>query len=377
MLNKFIPYSIRLLTWWVIGIELGVFLIAFNVYFFIFDGNDEARLENPEYLWLLLILPFFAVLWIFNVSSKNENINYYASTNKLGSFGVRFSTTQSILRYFMLRNVIFFLIIALVNPQYGKGKLEAKREGIDLIVALDVSNSMLAEDLSEGRSRLKHAKLAIERLINRLKGDRIGLVVFAGDAFVQFPITNDYGSAKLFLSSVNTNMLSAQGTAIGRAIDKSVTSFDPKSPAQKAIIIISDGENHEDDALSSAKLAAENKIHVHTIGVGSLNGSPIPVYDNGERKGVKRDEEGNTIITRLNPQMLKEVAEAGSGEYIHATKANFGLEPLFNSIAGMERKAYESVSYTDYEDQFHYFIWIAMLMLIIEFIFGYLPVIKA
>lgn len=370
-------YHIKQLVLLVVITEVVLWTISFNIYFFIFDGSEEARLENPQYLWFLLTVPAFAVFWIYNTIYKNKAIQRYASIKQLESLSAPFSNLFRYLQYFFVRNALFLMVVALCNPQYGKGKLEAKREGIDLYIALDVSNSMLAEDLGDSRPRIKYAKLAIERLVSNLKGDRIGLVVFAGDAFVQIPLTNDYGAAKLFLSAVSTDMLTAQGTAIGRAIDKCVQSFDAGSKNNKAIIVISDGENHEDDALAAVQNAVNNNIRVFTVGVGSTTGSPIPVYVNGEKQGMKRDQEGNTVMTKMNEQMLVQLANAGGGAYVRATREHFGLDRLFAQINKIEKKSYDSLSYVDYEDQYFYFLWGAFCFLIVEFILGYLPVLKA
>jgi Ca-activated chloride channel family protein len=376
VVKNFKLYNLKLITWLVVATELLFWTISINIYFFIFDQGDEARLENPTYLWFLLVIPFFALFWILNTKAKNTTILRFASIEKLSDLGSKFSNGARFLQYFLIRNVLFFTIIALSNPQYGMGKLEAKRSGIDLIIALDVSNSMLAEDMGPNGNRLINAKRAIERLVSQLKGDRIGLIVFAGDAFVQIPLTNDYGAAKLFLSTVSTDMLSAQGTAIGKAIDKSVESFDPKSKTKKAIIVISDGENHEDDAVAAVQNAINNKINVYTIGVGSTKGSPIPNYVNGVRDGVRRDAGGNTVMTKLNQEMLIELANVGNGIYVKTNRTNFGLEKLFAEINKIEKKTYETVDYTDYDDQYFYFLWIAFLFIIAEFIIGYLPLYK-
>lgn len=376
MVTKFKTYNLKAILWTILVVEVVVWAIAFNIYFFIFDGSEDARIENMQYFWFLIGIPVFSVYWYYHVKSKNEAVQQYANIQHLHKLTSEFSTLQKIVQYILLRNALFFAIIGLSNPQYGKGKAEAKRQGIDLVIALDVSNSMLAEDMGNG-NRLANAKRAIERLITRLKGDRIGLVIFAGDAFVQIPVTNDYGAAKLFLSGVSTDMLSAQGTAIGRALSKSVELFDLKSPTKKAIVLISDGENHEDDAEGALQNAVSNNINVYTIGVGSTVGSPIPRYVNGEKEGVRRDEEGNTVITKLNEKMLMDLSAKGNGLYIKAGKNQFGLDPLFNEINKMEKKEYETVSYTDYDDQFFYFIWIAVVFLLIEFLIGYLNLIKA
>ncbi|HLP11526.1 MAG TPA: VWA domain-containing protein [Flavobacteriales bacterium] len=360
----------------VIITEVVLCALALNIYFFIFDKNNEARLEYPQYLWFLIAVPLFAVFWIVNTWQKNKVIQRFASVDKLGGLGAEFSMVKRFLQYLFLRNAIFLLVVGLCNPQYGEGKAEAKRSGIDLIIALDVSNSMLAEDMGQNGNRLTHAKRAIERLLTQLKGDRVGLVVFAGDAFVQIPITTDYPAAKLFLGAVSTDMISAQGTHIGRAVNKCVESFDMKAKTRKAIIVISDGENHEEDAVEAVQNAANNKINVYTIGVGSPQGSPIPNYVNGQKDGVKRDAEGNTVITRLNQDMLKQLASTGNGIYVKTTRSNFGLDILFKEINKLEKNTVDTMSYTDYDDQYFYFIGGALVLLLLEFLIGYLPLIR-
>ncbi|HYG52854.1 MAG TPA: VWA domain-containing protein [Flavobacteriales bacterium] len=373
MVNRFNLYNIKTLAWLVIITELVLSALFINIYFFVFDSNEEARLERPQYLWFLIAVPVFAVFWVVNTWQKNQVIQRFATVEKLGKLGAGFSMLQRYLQYFAIRNAIFLLVVGLCNPQYGTGKQEAKRSGIDLMIALDVSNSMLAEDMGPNGNRLTYAKRAIERLLGQLKGDRIGLVVFAGDAFIQIPITTDYPAAKLFLSAVSTDMISAQGTHIGRAVDKCVESFDMKAKTRKAIIVISDGEDHETEAVQAVQNAANSKINVYTIGVGSSQGSPIPNYVNGRKEGVKRDAEGNTVITRLNQEMLKQLAAAGNGVYVKTTRSNFGLDALFKEINKLEKNTIDTIAYTDYDDQYFYFIWAAFIFLLFEFLIGYLP----
>jgi Ca-activated chloride channel family protein len=269
------------------------------------------------------------------------------------------------LKFFLFCLSIIFIIIGLANPQIGSKMEEVKREGVDLMIAIDLSNSMLAEDLQP--NRLMRAKQSISRLIDRLDGDRIGLVVFAGDAYVQLPITTDYSAAKLFLSTINTNIVPTQGTAIGKAIELSINSFDVSNDQNKAIIIITDGENHEDDAIQKAKEAEDMGIFVHTIGMGSAEGGPIPIKNRyGTITSYQKDKSGNTVITKLNEEMLKEIAANGGGSYIRANSTQSGLDALFKEINKMEKKEIGSKVFTDYKDRFQWFLGIALLLLIIE-----------
>ena len=242
---------------------------------------------------------------------------------------------------------------------------EVKREGVDLMIAIDLSNSMLAEDLQP--NRLMRAKQSISKLIDRLDGDRIGLIVFAGDAYVQLPITTDYSAAKLFLSTINTSIVPTQGTAIGKAIELSIKSFDLENDQNKAIIVITDGENHEDDAIEKAKEAQELGIFVHTIGMGSTEGGPIPIKNRyGSITSYQKDRDGNTIITNLNEGMLKQIAQSGGGSYIRANSTQSGLNALFKEINKMEKKEIGAKVFTDYKDRFQWFIGLAIILLIME-----------
>ncbi|MCF8464273.1 MAG: VWA domain-containing protein [Flavobacteriales bacterium] len=257
-----------------------------------------------------------------------------------------------------------FILIGMANPQIGTKYEEVKREGFELMICLDVSNSMLAEDLTP--NRLERAKQAISRLVDRLKNDKIGVVVFAGEAYIQLPMTVDHSAAKLFLRSIDTDIVPTQGTAIGKAIELAMGSFSANSKANKSIIVITDGENHEDDALEQAAAAAELGIKVHTIGIGSVDGAPIPTYVRGQMLGYRKDRTGNTVVTKLNETMLQQVAAAGEGTYVRANNSKTGLNALMDELEGMQREEFESKMFTSYEDRFQYFIAVALLLLLVE-----------
>ena len=257
------------------------------------------------------------------------------------------------------------LLIGLANLQFGTKVEEVKREGIDLMIALDVSNSMLAEDLSP--NRLERSKRAIFQLIQKLHNDRLGIIVFAGDAYVQLPITTDYSSAKLFLETIGTDIVPTQGTSIGAAINLAMESFDFENGTSKSIIVITDGENHEDDAKEAASEASAKDVLVHTIGMGSEKGGPIPVYKNGAQIDFRKDNQGNTVVTKLNETMLKEIAAAGNGSYVRASNANAGLGIVMEEIDKMEKKEFGSKSFKDYEDRFQIFLIISLILIIIEY----------
>jgi Ca-activated chloride channel family protein len=233
------------------------------------------------------------------------------------------------------------------------------------MIALDVSNSMNAEDIRP--SRLERSKQAIYRLIDKLQGDRIGLIVFAGQAYMQLPITTDYGAAKLFLQSINSDIVPTQGTAIGSALDLAMEAIGDSTRKNTAIVVITDGENHEDDAVEEAAKAAAKGIVVHTIGMGSVEGAPIPVYHNGTRSGYLQDENGNAVVTKLDADMLQKIADAGKGKFVRATNNDDGLEIIMKEVNSLEKKEFGAKMFTDYEDQFQYFIGAALFFFLLEF----------
>lgn len=254
-------------------------------------------------------------------------------------------------------------VLALSRPQVGAKLSKRETRGAEIMICLDVSNSMLARDYSP--DRLDRAKLAISRIVDRLQQDRIGLIVFAGTSFVQLPITTDYVSAKMFLNNVGVDSVPIQGTAIGDAILTATKSFSAQSEKSRAIIVITDGENHEDDAVAAARQAAEYGIKVYTIGVGSSQGQPIP--KNGE---LMKDKDGNIVVTKLDEDSLKEIAAAGVGAYVHAGNEEFGLNPIVDDIRSMEAEKYESVVFEEYDEQHMYFMALALALLAIEMLVG-------
>ncbi len=257
------------------------------------------------------------------------------------------------------------MILAVCNLQTGSKTQEVKREGADIIVCLDVSNSMLAQDLSP--NRLERAKFALEKMIDKLQGDRLGIIVFAGEAYVQLPITTDYSAAKLFLGGINTQMVPTQGTNIGAAIRKALEGFSKDLEKNKTIVIITDGENHEAEAVEAAEEAAKAGVIVNCIGVGSETGVPIPMLNNGVVQGYRKDKDGNTVVTKLNKEVLQEIAGKADGIFVQATNADIGLNAILDKLAQLDKKQIDTKMYTDYEDQFQWFLGLALLLFIIEF----------
>jgi Ca-activated chloride channel family protein len=323
------------------------------------------RFAHMEYLWGLLIVPAFMLLFIVVTEWKKRAIASLGDKKVVNQMMPEVSLSRPWLKFILFIIAFAFLIIAAADPQIGSKMEEEKRKGADLMILLDVSNSMLAQDLPP--SRLENAKQAIAQLIDNLHSDRIGIIVFAGEAYVQLPMTTDYSAAKLFLNTINTNMVPTQGTAIGAAIDMGMRSFDFKDGTGKSMIIITDAENHEDDAVAATKNAVEKDVMVNVIGVGSAEGAPIPVYQNGKQVGFHTDSTGKTVVSKLDENMGKEIAAAGNGTYVRATNANSGLNIVMDQINKVQRKTIDSKSFKDYEDRFQFFLAIAFILLIIEF----------
>lgn len=317
----------------------------------------------PHYLLLLLLIPFFFLgmgLWLWGRRRRLRRFGDEALVNELMP---SWSRGKLWVRTVLLSLAFFFFVIGLSRPQIGAKLKDLKIKGAEIMIVLDVSNSMLAQDYSP--DRLERAKLAISRITDKLKDDRIGLIVFAGTSFVQLPITSDYVSAKMFLNSISTESIPIQGTAIGDAISTAVRGFSAQSEHSRAIIVITDGENHEDDAVAAAKQAAEAGIKVYTIGVGSADGQPIPM--NGE---LLKDKDGNIVVTRLDEETLRKVASAGGGAYVHAGNDEFGLTPIISDIRKMEDEEYNSVVFEEYNEQFMYFLGIALVFFVLEMLVG-------
>lgn len=328
--------------------------------------TNVLRFEHPEYLYGLLIIPLLILLYVIGVYLKKNAVKRFVGSQLSATLIPLNSRVRPVLKLILLLLAFSSLILAMANLQTGSKLEEVKREGIDLFIAIDISNSMLAEDIAP--NRLQRAKQAINRLVDKLEGDRIGIIVFAGKAFIQLPLTTDYAAARLFLSTINTDLINAQGTAIASAIETAVNAFD-ENDHNKAIIIISDGEDHEENAMEAAVEANNKGITVYTIGMGLPEGTPIPLYNQyGKRTGFRKDGNNNTVVTRLNEPMLQQIAAAGQGTYIRANNSSTGLEKIFNEINQMEKSEIDSKVFTDYEDQFQWFIGLALLLLIGEFL---------
>lgn len=327
--------------------------------------SNIIRFENPQYLYWLLIIPVLVAVYVLIRLWNKRQFERFASV-KLRHFLVpMFSSARANTKFILFNLIIALLIIGAANLQSGSKMEKVKREGIDIFLCIDISNSMLAEDIAP--NRLERSKQAIYKLISKLGGDRIGVVVFAGNAYVQLPITTDYSAAKMFLSTVKPELIPVQGTEIGRAIELAIKSFG-EDEHNKAIIIISDGEDHENgDAVKAAQEAAKQGIKIYTIGMGLDSGAPIPIYNKyGNNIGYKKDKDGNTIITKLDDNILRQIAEIGDGLYVRASNSNVGLDKIYENIDKTEKSEIEANVFTDYDDQFQWFVGAAIVLLIIE-----------
>ena len=318
------------------------------------------RFENPIYLWLLLIIPILIILKIMTWYVQRKKLSRIGNPTLLKELMPDVSRFRPWVKFLLLITALSSLILTLARPQFGSKISHEKRNGIEAIIALDISNSMLAQDVQP--SRLDKSKLMIENLINSFINDKIGLVVFAGEAYVQLPITSDYVSAKMFLNDITPNLISAQGTDIARAIRVSLSSFTQQKGVGKAIILITDGEDNEGGALEAVKEAKEKGVNVFILGVGDSKGSPIPL-GNGE---YLKDNHGQTVMTALNENMCKEIAQAGSGTYIHIDNTSLAQEQLNNELSKLQKGDSDAVVYSEYNEQFQIVALFSFILLLIE-----------
>lgn len=321
------------------------------------------RFENPELLWLFMLVPLLVAAWIFNWQKARNKIGRAGDIELISGLMPEKSRARINIKFILQLLALIFGILLVARPQFGSKLVDVKRRGVEIIIALDVSNSMLAEDIQP--NRLERAKQSISRLVDELENDKIGLIVFAGDAYTQIPVTTDYVSAKMFLSSINPGIVPKQGTAIASAIELGVNSFSPKLDESKALIIITDGENHEKDPVKAAEMAAENGVVIHTIGIGSQEGVPIPVITGGRRDYMK-DNEGNTVISKLDDDILKKIAVSAGGKYVRASNTNLGLSTIFDDIRKMTQQDMEGRIFSEYDDQYQYIAAIVLILLLAD-----------
>ena len=319
---------------------------------------------QAQYLLLLFLIPVFFIIQAVILKLRARRIRKFGDEALVSRLMPSYSKGKVWVRLVLFSIGFFFFVIGLSRPQIGAKLKEHEIKGAEIMIVLDVSNSMLAEDYSP--NRLERAKLAISRIVDRLRDDRIGLILFAGDSFVQLPITTDYVSAKMFLNSITTGSVPVQGTAIGDAINTAMRSFSVQSEKSRAIIVITDGENHEDDPIAAAQQAAELGVRVYTIGVGSPEGKPIPM--DGE---LLKDKDGEIVVTRLDEKVLQDVAMAGNGVYVRAGNTEFGLNPIIDNIRKLEDEKYSSIVFEEYDERFMYYFGIALFFFVLEMLIGY------
>lgn len=318
------------------------------------------RFEDPIYLWMLLIIPILVLMRFIVWRKRKRNLRKFGDPSLLKEMMPDVSKYRPTIKFCLLLSAITILIFMIARPQVGSKISHEKREGIEVLIALDISNSMLAQDVIP--SRLEKSKLLIEDLVDHFTNDKVGLVVFAGDAFVQLPITNDYVSAKMFLQNINPSLITTQGTDLARAISLSQSCFTQREHIGRAIIVITDGEDHEGGALEAAREAYKKGINVFILGVGTSKGAPIP-DGNG---GYLKDNSGQIVLSALNEQMCQQVAKAGNGVYIHVDNTSDAQEKLNKELSKLQSGISETVVYSEYNEQFQIFGIILLLLLIVE-----------
>ena len=319
------------------------------------------RFENPTYLFLLLLIPVFIGVFVWSNFRRKRRIKEYGDPSLLEALMPNVSRLRFNLKFWLTLAAFFLLVIVAARPQFGTKSETIKRQGIETVIALDISNSMLAEDVAP--NRLEKSKKIISKMIDEMQDDKIGLIVFAGDAFIQIPITSDFISAKMFLESIQPNLISRQGTDIKTALNIASRSFTQREGVGRAIIVITDGENHEGGAEEAAREAAEKGMQVFVLGVGSPEGSPIP----GEKANdFRKDKDGNVIVTRLNEQMCQAISKAGNGAYIRVDDTNTSQKLLKKELDKLAKADQETTVYSDFDEQFRIIAWIALVLLIIE-----------
>ena len=320
------------------------------------------RFANIDVLWLLVSVPVLSLAYVWYTRLKRRQLEEFGDKELVAQLMPNASRVRPNVKFSILMVALTLLIIAAARPQFGQSERTEKRQGIEAIVALDISNSMLAEDVAP--NRLDRAKQMLSKLMDNMVNDKVGLVVFAGDAFVQLPITCDYVSAKMFLNSIKPELIKTQGTAIGAALSTSIRCFGEQSDASRAIILITDGENHEDDAVAVAKRAKEEGIQVLVVGIGKPEGSPIPVAGTNN---FMKDRQGNVVVSRLNEEMCREIAQAGGGIYVRCDNSNTATKAIQKELDKLATQEIETTTYTDYNEQFQSFALIALLLLVIDF----------
>lgn len=321
------------------------------------------RFANPQYLWLLWLLPLLAALFWAAARNRRKRLERFGHFDVLRELMPDVSTGRVKLKFILFCTALALLILAAARPQLGSKLREEKSQGVEMMLVVDVSNSMLAEDFEP--NRLERTKYAINKLFDGLQQDRVGLIVFAGEPKVQLPITSDYRMAKAFARRIDTSLADVQGTAVGKALEQALLSFSGETAEShsRVIILITDGENHEDDALEVARQAAEAGIRIYTIGIGTPEGAPIQI--NGE---FIKDEKGDMVVSKLDEKLLQQIAEITGGAYVRSTKQSIGLDEIVRSINDMEQTEFSTVRFEEFNEQYPYLLAVALVLLLVEFV---------
>ncbi len=322
------------------------------------------KLEEPIYFYLLAVIPVMIVVFLLVLWWKKSTQKKFANSDLLERLAPNSSTFKTTLKLVFLLIGIAFLIVSLVNPKMGTKLQTVKREGVDVVFALDVSRSMLAEDIAP--NRLEKSKQIISKIIDKLGSDRVGIIIYAGNAYPLLPITTDHGAAKMFLQNANPDLVSSQGTAINEALNLAKTYYDNDEQTNRFLIIISDGEDHQEETKQVAQNIANEGVKVYTIGVGTEKGGPIPMKINGSLIGYKKDNKGETVITKRKSDVLQGIADASDGNYIDGNKTDNPVKIIENIISNAQKSEFETKQFSDYKDQFQWFIGIGILFLLLD-----------
>ncbi|MDO9275612.1 MAG: VWA domain-containing protein [Lutibacter sp.] len=322
------------------------------------------QIEEPTYFYYLAIIPAIVVVFLLVLWWKKRIQKQFADYKLIQKLSPEKSTFKSFLKITVFCLALAFLIISLTNPKMGTKLETVKREGVDIVFALDVSKSMVAEDIAP--NRLEKAKQIITKIVENLGSDRVGIIIYAGNSYPLLPITTDYAAAKMFLQNANTDMVSSQGTAINDAIERALTYYDDNEQTNRFLVIVSDGEDHEENTLELAKQAAEKGIKIYTVGIGTAKGGPIPLREDGRVIGYKKDSKGMVVVTQMNEQILRDIANAGNGKYINGNKTQETIAGIKEVLEKAEKNEFETKQFSDYEDQFQWFIGIGLLLLIVD-----------
>lgn len=319
------------------------------------------RFGEPIYLYLLLIVPFLVVFYLYTNYRRRKRLRQYGDSELMAHLMPNVSKYRPDVKFWLVTAALVMVIFMLARPQFGSKMETVKRQGVETVVALDISNSMLAQDVTP--SRLEKSKKLVSRLVETFNNDKVAMIVFAGEAFTQLPITSDYISAKMFLETISPSLITTQGTDIRGAIDLAMKSFTPNEGVGRAIVLITDGENHEGGAVEAAQQAAEKGVRVFVLGVGSPDGSPIPVEGTND---FRRDKDGNVVVTKLNEKMCQEIAKAGNGMYVRVDNTNNAERALNAEINKLAKTDVETQVYTEFDEQFDVLAWLALVLLAVD-----------